>query len=627
MREAGEEKHVVITNADGKNLQFLTKGEQWHLYPDISPNGENVLYMQSNKAYGAEIISQNLTTKNKRKWNQKDGLNFHPRFSRNGRYLAFSQPQGNKHQIAIVDLLEAEKQQANWQQADDSSLLEYRGETKVIEDAHPCYFPHLSSDGSFLVYQRSITKENREIVFLDLQKSWKMTVAKGMSPSVSFDDRWISYTAKENGHWNIYIYDRYKAKYIQVTNNSCNDFAPSFKSDNTLFFSSNRSGKLQLYSIPFAKWSQGESATKLFKEKGDYEDYAPRFSGNTTFQQGKITSFPKPSRSSFGSIFHKGYIYVAGGHQGREHTYPPESFSDRVHRYNVEKNTWEEVAPRNHKCHGFDLASHGDYIYAFGGFAYSDKYVPQWTSLDVIERYDTINNVWEIVGKMPRKRSSNVVVKVEDKVYLIGGWDSTPKFKHDYDGRFHREIDIFDLNTEQCYEAEVLAPLPLRRAFTAVSHNKKIYLIGGLSIGTLNFSFLDKVTEFDIETGSFSDAPALPFPTFAPAAGVLNDKLYVFGGMFKTGWWQHEYATGIYQYDFATKKWSNTGRFLTESKGFSQVVGDSKRLFILGGHSYLYSEKEAFLPDGIPSGKKPEQKTQEGERNNPVRTTEIFYKK
>ena len=69
--------------------------------------------------------------------------------------------------------------------------------------------------------------------------------------------------------------------------------------------------------------------------------------------------------------------------------------------YNIENKTWEEVAPRKHKCHGFTLASHGKYVYAFGSFTYSPDYTPQWTSLDVIERYDTEKNVWEIVGRIP----------------------------------------------------------------------------------------------------------------------------------------------------------------------------------------------------------------------------------
>lgn len=623
MKEFNKQKQIVLAKANGKNQTLVTSGENWHLYPDLSSDGQNVVYMQSTGEYGFAILSTNLQSKSIRKWNKASGTHFHPRYSRNMRYLAFSQSQDYKNQIVIVDLLKAQDE-GLWKRS-DNNVMQYQGNYEVVKDRASCYFPHLSSDASFLVYHRTKADDGREVVFYDRAQKSKKIIAQGMAPSVSFDDRWIAYTAKQGENWNVWVYDRIKDKHLRVTENASNDYAPSFRADNSLYFASDRSGSLQIYTV--SDWQAKNPKAELFISSEDATFYAPRFSGNAMYKHETFEPFPAPSRSSFGSTVHNGYIYVAGGHQGKEHTYPPESFSNQVHRYNIEKKTWEEVAPRKHKCHGFTLASHGKYVYAFGGFTYSPDYTPQWTSLDVIERYDTEKNVWEIVGRMPRKRSSNVAVKVQNKVYLIGGWDSTPKFEHDYDGKFHREIDIFDLESEVCYEADVLAPLPLRRAFTAVAHDDKIYLIGGLSIGTLQFNFLDKVTEFDIKNGSFKDMPPLPFATFAPAAQVIGDDLFVFGGMFEVGYFfEYEYACSIYKYNFNSRTWKNTGRFLTESKGFSQVVKHDDKLFILGGHSYHYNDNGLFLPDGIPNTFKKKSKDAQtnNERNNPVRTTEVF---
>ncbi|MEZ4269969.1 MAG: hypothetical protein R3C68_00550 [Myxococcota bacterium] len=84
----------------------------------------------------------------------------------------------------------------------------------------------------------------------------------------------------------------------------------------------------------------------------------------------------------------------------------------------------------------------------------------------------------------------------------------------------------------------------------------------------------------------------MPFATFAPAGGVKDGQLYVFGGMqdktpdepdnFKK---RFEYINHVYRFD--GERWQHTGRFLAENKGFSQVVTmPDGSLGILGGHQY-----------------------------------------
>src|SRR5690606_19639471 len=88
--------------------------------------------------------------------------------------------------------------------------------------------------------------------------------------------------------------------------------------------------------------------------------------------------------------------------------------------------------------------------------------------------------------------------------------------------------------------------------------------------------------------GTFKELPPLPFATFAPAAGFLKDELVVFGGMFKTGDMNYEYVSHIYSMDMKKGQWKHTGRFVNETKGFSQVFPlDDKKLGILGGHHYF----------------------------------------
>lgn len=278
---------------------------------------------------------------------------------------------------------------------------------------------------------------------------------------------------------------------------------------------------------------------------------------------------------------------MSGGHMGAEHTYPPESFSDMFIVYDIEKNQWNELAPRPVKAHGYQLAAFGHYIYAFGGFTFSADHKPGWKSLDRVDRYDIEKNKWEQVATLSVPRSSNVAVTIEDKVYLLGGWNSTPKFENDYDGKFLSSVDVFDLKTEKISTASFTMPLPLRRALSGIAYKGKILLIGGLGEGATHFELLDRVTLIDPLSGTTQEWPRLPFATFAPAADILGDELLVFGGMFKTGPMYYEYVSHIYSLDLTTMIWGHTGRYLKETKGFSQVFPlDDQTLGILGGHHY-----------------------------------------
>jgi len=313
--------------------------------------------------------------------------------------------------------------------------------------------------------------------------------------------------------------------------------------------------------------------------------YAPKVSGNISLKLDIKADMIGKSRSSFGSIYHQGRIYVAGGHQGAEHTYPPESFTGRMTYFDIKQSKWFDVAPRLNPCHGFQLAAKGNYLYAFGGFAYGAKYLPKWKTLSVVERYNIKTNTWKEIGHMPRKRSSNIVSQIGSKVYLIGGWDSTPKFVGDKNGTFHDEIDIFDITTNSFSTPKTKLPMK-RRAFSGFVKDEKIYFVGGISEGADHFTLMKEFMLFDPVSEEFKKLKDLPFATFAPAAESLGEKAYVFGGMFKMGTRSYEYVRHIYEYDFKANSWAHTGRYLNESKGFSQVVKWKGILGILGGHSY-----------------------------------------
>lgn len=581
MQEDKDGKSVILQTNEGTSTSVLNESaKEWAIYPDISADGEEFVYVEGP---GAEDL--HLTYKNPKKnilqrfhLSQK-GMLLHPKFSKNGKYIFYSAPgPKGKNTIFYFDRVELVKSQG-------TNLVDFSlKDAKALDDSEESYFPRPSSDANFVVYQRN-TNGLKEIVLFDRLENKKTIIAEGMSPALSFDERWIAYTSKVEGSWDIYVKERALGVTLRATTDEKDEMAPTFMPDNTIAFASNKTGHFKLYKIIRGQWVSLLNETETLNNK---DFYSPQFSGETQFVQTNKAPFIGNARSSFGTVMHEGKLYMAGGHQGAEHTYPPESFTDTFLVYDAATNKWTELAPRPFKAHGYQIAAYGNYIYAFGGFAYSAEHKPRWKSLSAIDRYDIKNNKWETIGNLKSPRSSNVAVTIDMKVYLAGGWDSTPQKENDYEGTFHDTIEVFDFSTEKVQLAPYKLPHPLRRALTGIEHDGKIVLIGGLGQGASHFELIQNVTSIDPYTGMTTELAKLPFATFAPAAEVMNGHLYVFGGMFKMGEMSYEYVSHIYAMNLENKTWRHTGRSLKETKGFSQVFKlDEKTLGILGGHHYF----------------------------------------
>lgn len=581
MHEIGNKKEILRANADGTNPRSISRADQGiALYPSVTSDGRVVAYSVGPDEAHLGIVTVDLKTNKLEKWTPQDGLYLHSNLSADGRFLAFSGPIGpNKAQrIGIIDLTAARG-------LEDESF-EAQPKVRVIDADAPSYFPTLSRTGDFIVFQRSKSATVKDIVKLDLatNKLTVLTSAEGyaMAPALSFDNRSLVYTSRVGDQWDIYLKDLESGAVVQVTKTPYRDFAPAFTPEGGIIYAADKNNHFELYEIPAeAVLSRSFASHALVTGSGEF--YRPVMSGELAL----APAIPGPARSSFGTITHNGLVFVAGGHQGHEHTYPPESFMNRLDIYDQKTKTWKQGANLSLPRHGFGLAAYGKYVYAFGGFAFANEFKPKWKSVDLVERYDMEQNKWEVVAHLPIPRSSNVVARIGDKVYLVGGWDSTPQHENDAEGRFLDTIDVFDLTTQKITTLATKIQKPLRRALSGVVNGDEILLVGGLGVGSSHFELLDQVTAFNVKTNTWRELPKLPFPTFAPAAGIKDGRLYVFGGMFKTSPKDFEYVNHIYSLDLKENRWYHTGRYLSEPKGFGMVVNlEGNHLGILGGHMY-----------------------------------------
>lgn len=260
MEETDTQKQVkLLENGESR---YLTGGEDWHLYPDISESGDRVALVSGSDADHLAVSVIDLESGFETKLTSGDGRDLHPTFSGDGAKVAFSEQTGpESRQITVMDAPRAGFEPPR------------EGSRKAVPGSEGGYFPALDEDGSYVIYQRS-HEGRREIVGYDFETQKEQVLAEGMSPSLSMDDRLLAYTRKEGGQWNIFVQDLETGDTKQVTHTPHLDFAPSFDSHGGVYFASNRTGTFDLYHLSAEAIDKGTDEVEMVVSSPDTL-YAP----------------------------------------------------------------------------------------------------------------------------------------------------------------------------------------------------------------------------------------------------------------------------------------------------------------------------------------------------------------
>lgn len=264
--------------------------------------------------------------------------------------------------------------------------------------------------------------------------------------------------------------------------------------------------------------------------------------------------FSEP-RASFGHTRVRDTLYIVGGHLKGYHDYLADHFTDQFLSYDLKAKKWKRLRPYPFPVQGLRLAEHKGWIYAFGGFHYEAAfdYSPDWMppatpnangeihwsarSTDQVFRYKIGQDKagWQLVCHMPRRRSSNLIIKNGNRIFQVAGWDGTLKERIGLDvtrqpKEFHRMIDVFDTEKLAFVPYSTNIAEPVRRALTSADINGKLALIGGLD--TMGKP-IRQTTVFDPANNTFDDTaiPPLKYGLFSAGACFTGKKLVVAGGM------------------------------------------------------------------------------------------------
>ena len=193
--------------------------------------------------------------------------------------------------------------------------------------------------------------------------------------------------------------------------------------------------------------------------------------------------------------------------------------------------TWSKGAAAPAIMHHFQAVSLGDKVYVLDAF--SDRNYPNQIPLANTYSYDTKTDTWQPLAGLPegRRRAGAGAAEYKGKLYLVCG------IQH---GHTSGTTNMFDVYNPATNTWAALPDAPhIRDHCMAVIVKDKLYAVGGRNTSlhdANNFmSFFDKVVLdvdcYDFKTGKWSTLAAkLPLGTGGGTCVNLDDKIFYIGG-------------------------------------------------------------------------------------------------
>ena len=200
-------------------------------------------------------------------------------------------------------------------------------------------------------------------------------------------------------------------------------------------------------------------------------------------------------------------IYAIGGETA-------DGVTDRVERYDPERNQWEQRSPLPERLSDVSAAVVGGEIYVPGGKLDGGQLSNQ------MEVYNPLEDRWEARKAMPVALSAYALIPFEGKLYVFGGWDGS---------RFVDSVLEYNPANDSWNER---TPMPTGRGYAgAAVAGGKIYVIGGFDGKSALAANEIYLPERDLAgEAPWSKGKPLPEPRYAMGITSLADILHIVGG-------------------------------------------------------------------------------------------------
>ena len=148
----------------------------------------------------------------------------------------------------------------------------------------------------------------------------------------------------------------------------------------------------------------------------------------------------------FQAIVHKDAIYMLGAMTGG---YPKETPLENIWIYHPETDTWEKgpEIPKDRRRGGAGSVIYNNKIYMVCGIEFGHS---SGTN-NYFDSYDLITGEWEIHTKAPHIRDHFPAIVVNDRLYCIGGRNTSVHYNDRFNAFLEATIpyvDVYDFNEE-----------------------------------------------------------------------------------------------------------------------------------------------------------------------------------
>lgn len=231
----------------------------------------------------------------------------------------------------------------------------------------------------------------------------------------------------------------------------------------------------------------------------------------------------------FQAVVHKNVIYVVGGMTGR---YPKEQPLTNIWKYYPKKDMWKKGVeiPRDRRRGGAGTVIYNNKIYLVGGI----KFGHTSGTTNFFDCFDITTQKWETLTDAPHIRDHFSAITVKDKLYCIGGRNTSVHYRDSFSAFFKAivaEVDYYDFKTNNWYTMRNPLPIPTAAGAVIYLKNKLIYF-GGES----NQKLAHNQTQcLDLESYTWKTHSPMIMGRHGTGAILHQDAIYIAAGSEKRG--------------------------------------------------------------------------------------------